>query len=369
MCVVPSAQRAVPDGWRVARRLFAGPPQSGLWDDHIVNGISGRASIAQNSVCVLRALFPLAACRCGPTAGAAALALLWALAVASSPAAALGEHWRHAGPGRDLRSWSRAPIGWLRQSRDTFQEVMRKLARRSAALSGPTARPEPDGPPVPPDRQEPDAPWSTEEPRGRSPQPRPGGLPEQPGERPAQPSGERRHSAAPTRERPGTRPADHPPGARTGPWVNEWAPRVQERQRSWSASCRGAGVPVRGAGWYVVAPGDTLWRIARVHYGSGGSWRRLLRANSAAIRHPDLIYACQHLLVPGWGVAERPPCDDPYAPAPRLVCHRPDCEEPRPPPRSACHSPPPRPGTSDRRAPGGCLRCGAGTHAGAWGWR
>jgi hypothetical protein len=130
---------------------------------------------------------------------------------------------------------------------------------------------------------------------------------------------------------------------------------------------------VEGAGWYVVAPGDTLWRIARMHYGDGGAWRRILRANWETIADGNLIYACQRLFIPRWRrdrpPPPRPPCDDPDPP--RRVCHRPRCDQPRPwPPRSECHRPPPRP---DRVGPGGgaggCTRCGAGANVGAWEWR
>jgi LysM domain-containing protein len=312
---------------RAARRLFAGTPHSGLWDGHIVNGISDLASIAQNSVRVLRALFPLTVRRCGLATGGAVL--VWALVVALSPAAARDDDWRAAGPGWDRTGWSPPadPLGWLRQSRDSFQQVMRRLARRSAGLPGPTLRPEPHRPPLPPDDPEPDGSWSTD--------------------RPTEPQ----RIAEPGPDRSIDRP-----GERVGPPVKEW-------HRTWSPSCRRAGVPVEGAGWYTVAPGDTLWRIARVHYGNGRAWRRILHANWEAIADPNLIYACQRLFIPRWRI-ERPPCDAPEEEPPRRVCHRPQCEEPEASPaRSICHRPPPQP---DRRGPGGCSRCGAGRHVGGY---
>jgi hypothetical protein len=258
----------------------------------------------------------LTARRGGLATGTAALillALLGALAAAlPPPAAARGEDWRSGGPGgspdRDHRgagwdSWggSRAsdPLAWVRYSRDSFQTVMRRLARRSAG-EPPQSAPGPEW----------DRPYGTP---GRS------GL-----------------------------DASWPPERRTAETGGDHT-RVKEWHRTWSASCRRAGVPAEDAGWYVVAPGDTLRRIAWVHYGNGRAWRRILHANWEAIRDPNVIYACQRLLIPRWRV-ERPPCNDPDASPLGRVCHR----------------PPPQP---ERHGPGGCSRCGAGSNAGAWGWR
>jgi len=334
--------------------LFAGAPHSGLSDGHIVNGISGLASIAQNSVCVLRALLPLTARGRGLAAGGAGLALLWTLAVAPLPAAAQqDDDWGAGGPGGgpvwDRRGGSRtpAPLAWLRRSRDSFQDVMHKLARRSAGLHPPLRpdlpppdpeRPDPDWPSAAPggqerSRPEPDAPWPVEPPTAKV---------------------ERRRTVESDRDRPRTR-------------VRDW-------HKSWSHSCRRAGRAVEGAGWYVVAPGDTLQGIAWLHYGDEGAWRRILQVNGGTISDPDLIYACQRLFIPRWrrDRPPLPPCDDPEPPRP--ACHHPRCDEPRPwPPRPACQRPPPRPDQGDRVGPGGgpagCTRCGAGAHVGAWGWR
>jgi LysM domain len=297
------------------------------------------ASIAQNSVCVLRALLPLKKRgRCGPAAGGGS-ALLWILlwapvcwALTAAPLAATGWDDGPAGgdPGWDRRGAVRGsnPLGWLRHSRDSFQQVMRKLARRSAGLPEPP-RPGPGRLPILPERLEPDGPWS--------------------GERDT----ERRRLAQPGRDRPG----DHLAGDGPGPRVKDW-------HRSRSPSCRRAGAPVDDAGWYVVAPGDTLWRIARIHYGNGRAWRRILHANWRAISDPNLIYVCQHLFIPRWRT-ERPPCEGPEDERPRRVCNRPWCDDPVPP-QPSCQRRPRRP---DRPVPGGCARCGAGSHVGDWGWR
>jgi nucleoid-associated protein YgaU len=55
-------------------------------------------------------------------------------------------------------------------------------------------------------------------------------------------------------------------------------------------------VPVREGGWYVGRGGDTLWRIAEVHYGYGEANLRLHRAN--ALPDANRIYPCQRLYIP-----------------------------------------------------------------------
>jgi len=261
-------------------------------------------------MCVWLAFLPSTARRGGLATGGAALALLWSmlwmLAAAPTSAGVRGDDWRLGGagseggsPGWERWGGSRAsdPLAWLRHSRNSFQTVMRKLARRSAGRAPPSVRP---GIPPEPDKARP------------SPSRRP---PEWPEPRIAEPD-------------------------RT---------RVKEWRRSWSPDCRRAGVPVDGAGWYVVAAGDTLWRIAWVHYGNSRGWRRILSANAEAIFDPDLIYACQRLFIPRWH-PDRAPCGEPDAPISRRICDR-------PPPRL------------DRGGPGGCSRCGAGANGRAWGWR
>ena len=137
---------------------------------------------------------------------------------------------------------------------------------------------------------------------------------------------------------------------------------MRDWHKTWSHSCRRAGRPVEGAGWYVVAPGDTLQRIAWLHYGDEGAWRRILHVNRGTISDPDTIHACQRLFIPRRHT-DRPPCDEPDAEPPRRVCHRPWCDDPVPP-RAVCYRPRQHP---DRPAPGGCSRCGAGAHVGEWG--
>ena len=71
------------------------------------------------------------------------------------------------------------------------------------------------------------------------------------------------------------RPAEWPPRRIGGPERNRT--RIGEREGDQPATCRRAGRVVEGAGWYVVAPGDTLQQIAVAHYGSHRAWRRILQ--------------------------------------------------------------------------------------------
>jgi nucleoid-associated protein YgaU len=57
-------------------------------------------------------------------------------------------------------------------------------------------------------------------------------------------------------------------------------------------------VQVSGAGWYVAQTGDTLWSIARAHYGQGIAYRRIWAANRRGLASPHLIYPCQRIYLP-----------------------------------------------------------------------
>ncbi len=49
---------------------------------------------------------------------------------------------------------------------------------------------------------------------------------------------------------------------------------------------------------HVVRRGDTLWAIAQTHYGNGGDFPRIVRANANQIDDPDLIFPGQVLRIP-----------------------------------------------------------------------
>lgn len=48
-----------------------------------------------------------------------------------------------------------------------------------------------------------------------------------------------------------------------------------------------------------IRRGDSLWRIAKRHYGSGAKWKLIFKANKARIRDPNVIFAGHRLLLPG----------------------------------------------------------------------
>ena len=78
----------------------------------------------------------------------------------------------------------------------------------------------------------------------------------------------------------------------------------EPRHKSWRShhrhghTCRAAGRLVRPPAHYVVARGDSLWRISARHYHAGRHYMRIYRANRRTISDPDLIYPCQRVLVP-----------------------------------------------------------------------
>jgi hypothetical protein len=155
-------------------------------------------------------------------------------------------------------------MDWLGYSGRTYQKLMTMLADRSSGFAGDDD--DPEWAPPRPGRPESD----------RSPE-------EQPAERDRQDRGWGRRS---------------PGGAATAGRNDREAARLYRSE--WPGSCRNAGVPVNGAGWYVVAEGDTLWSIAEAHYGYGGAYRRIWRANRDVLEEPDTIYRCQRLYIPHW---------------------------------------------------------------------
>lgn len=52
--------------------------------------------------------------------------------------------------------------------------------------------------------------------------------------------------------------------------------------------------------FYTVKSGDTLWKIAELHYGKGkgGQYNIIFEANKPMLKHPDKIYPGQVLRIP-----------------------------------------------------------------------
>ena len=68
---------------------------------------------------------------------------------------------------------------------------------------------------------------------------------------------------------------------------------------SGSERCQLAGVETELPGWYVVKKGDTLWAIAKRHYGTGARYRGIYEANRGQLKKgPDWILPCQRLYLP-----------------------------------------------------------------------
>ncbi|WP_291299106.1 peptidoglycan-binding protein LysM [Elioraea sp.] len=59
-----------------------------------------------------------------------------------------------------------------------------------------------------------------------------------------------------------------------------------------------AAVEVPAPVFHTVAKGDTLWKIAEKHLGSGAKYPVIFEANKPMLKHPDKIYPGQALRIP-----------------------------------------------------------------------
>jgi len=50
--------------------------------------------------------------------------------------------------------------------------------------------------------------------------------------------------------------------------------------------------------WYEVKKGDTLWKIAKDHYGDGSLYTDIFKANQDVLTDPDKIKVGQRLRIP-----------------------------------------------------------------------
>ncbi len=50
--------------------------------------------------------------------------------------------------------------------------------------------------------------------------------------------------------------------------------------------------------WYEVKSGDTLWKIAKEHYGDGSLYTDIFKANQDVLKDPDKIKVGQKLRLP-----------------------------------------------------------------------
>lgn len=97
---------------------------------------------------------------------------------------------------------------------------------------------------------------------------------------------------------PSAGPPYLPPGADASSVPPASVPVVVETQATTHAPPASAkGKPNHSAGkTYLVKRGDTLFRIAKEHYGSGGQWRRIAQANPGLT--PATLKAGQKLVMP-----------------------------------------------------------------------
>ena len=51
--------------------------------------------------------------------------------------------------------------------------------------------------------------------------------------------------------------------------------------------------------FYEIKKGDTLWAIAKSHYGDGNMYHQIFEANREVIKDPDLIFPGQKIRIPG----------------------------------------------------------------------
>jgi len=50
--------------------------------------------------------------------------------------------------------------------------------------------------------------------------------------------------------------------------------------------------------YYDIQKGDTLWAIAKGHYGDGKKYHQIFDANREVIKDPELIYPGQKIRIP-----------------------------------------------------------------------
>lgn len=281
--------------------MFARERHFGLRDRSIVNGFSLGSKHSSELVRVLRFPYPQAR---GRRVSAPAAGVLVALAAAAIAPDLGGPREALAGPRWNGITGSIAPLQWLRQSSRHFQRLMHMLAERSARWQGPPA----SRPAYPASET-----WEAEgSPEGRPEGPHEHREPHEAEEAPARP--------------PPPLPYDAPDAEPHQPWKRGGEAKAGRdrtttvRAEVWRPHprpyCKRAGVPVRGAGWYVVGAGDTLSSIAAAHYGNDRAYRRIYRANWRTIFDPDVIYVCQRLYIPRHG-AQWPPFDEERGRSPR----------------------------------------------------
>jgi nucleoid-associated protein YgaU len=76
-------------------------------------------------------------------------------------------------------------------------------------------------------------------------------------------------------------------------------PAASDKSASAAVVASASSKALRSGGYYVkVRKGDSLWKIARKHYGDGKKWTRILKANRKRLVDPDLIRPGRRLYLP-----------------------------------------------------------------------
>lgn len=73
---------------------------------------------------------------------------------------------------------------------------------------------------------------------------------------------------------------------------------IEVTPRPAGVSPTGAAAGGRADSGAVVAPGNSLWELARNRYGDGAQYQTIYQANRGQIRNPDLIYPGQVFVMP-----------------------------------------------------------------------
>jgi nucleoid-associated protein YgaU len=106
---------------------------------------------------------------------------------------------------------------------------------------------------------------------------------------------------AATAEAPEQPAAAQPSGsevAETPPAGQEQDAMQQPEETAAAAEATEVASPVPSEGRIVIQPGNNLWRISRVLYGTGAKFTMLYEANKDQIRNPNLIYPGQVFRTP-----------------------------------------------------------------------
>jgi nucleoid-associated protein YgaU len=106
---------------------------------------------------------------------------------------------------------------------------------------------------------------------------------------------------AATAEAPEQPAAEQPSGSEmteTAPLGQEQDTMQQPEEAVAAAQAPEMETAVPSQGRIVIQPGNNLWRISRVLYGSGSKFTMLYEANKDQIRNPNLIYPGQVFITP-----------------------------------------------------------------------